>query len=317
MICKDKSGEELQIISKPFKDNDKIYVVTKNKADQWRIKILENLVFEHGVHISLLNSESLKIICKDKLGIQYEIISRPFRNIHGICVHAVNEKGAQVIKYVDDLIFENGIPDFLQEPSIYESKNIDPNDYPYIVPYDKCILRETNEKLLIISFPYYDDNGTIVINVRDSQDNLVMYSIGNLVFKIIESIESKISESEFSEFKTGAKRSSDVDEYRYDLISPFGLRALAKAHKEGEKHPRWNNEKGFPAHDYLNHIFDHLMKFMMGDRNENHMGKIMWGASQIEHGMYMWPHLNEGVLRKEGCLPPDNPDNGYWKDLKK
>lgn len=256
--CKDKSGATLRILSRPFDDEDKTYVVTKDKNDVFQIKLLKNLIFEDGVPITLLDPE-----------------------------------------YVESI----------------RSKDINPSDYPYIVPYDKCILRETNEELIIISFPYYDDNGVIVINVRDSQDNLVMYSIGDLIFK--SESGSKISESEFSEFKTGARRSKDVDEYRYDLISPFGLRALARVHKEGEKHPRWNNEKGFPAHDYLNHIFDHLMKFMMGDRNENHMGKIMWGASQIEHGMYMWPHLNEGVLRKEGCLPPDNPDNGYWEDLKK
>jgi len=258
--CKDKSGETLRILSRPFDNEDKTYVVTKDKNDVFQIKLLKNLIFEDGVPITLLDPE-----------------------------------------YVESI----------------KSKHIDPNDYPYIVPYDKCILRETNEELIIISFPYYDDNGTIVINIRDSQNNLVMYSIGDLIFK------PKISESEFSEsdstvFKSGARRSNDVDEYRFDLISPFAIRALARAYKEGaDNYPIYNCEKGFPIYDLLNHVENHILEYKEGKRKNNELGKALWGLAMCIHSEAMWPYLNEGTLRKEGCLPPDNPENKYWKDLKK
>ena len=71
--------------------------------------------------------------------------------------------------------------------------------------------------------------------------------------------------------ESGAKRTTDADETRFDLISPIGLERLAKIYKEGaEKYGDYNWEKGFPIHDLLNHGIRHYNLYMSGDRSEDH-----------------------------------------------
>ena len=49
-------------------------------------------------------------------------------------------------------------------------------------------------------------------------------------------------------FKSGAVRSSDTDGVRFDLVSPIGLEAVARAAAEGaEKYSDYNWEKGMPV----------------------------------------------------------------------
>jgi uncharacterized C2H2 Zn-finger protein len=117
-------------------------------------------------------------------------------------------------------------------------------------------------------------------------------------------------------FRSGSIRSAALEGKRYDLISPIALEILARACAEGTKYPIYNCEKGFPIWDLANHVIEHLFRYLSGDRSENHLGKVMWGAGMMAHSERMWPYLNKGTLRKEGMLPPDNPENKYWKDLK-
>jgi DNA-directed RNA polymerase subunit RPC12/RpoP len=125
------------------------------------------------------------------------------------------------------------------------------------------------------------------------------------------------SNPEFNEFGTGAKRSKDVDDRRYDLISPIGLAALARAYYEGSiKYPVYNCESGFQIYDLLNHSIAHIYNYLNGDRNEEHLGHAMWGLCMAIHSEATWPELNEGTLRQENGLPPLNPNNLYWKDIK-
>lgn len=106
-------------------------------------------------------------------------------------------------------------------------------------------------------------------------------------------------------FQTGAVRSSDAEETRYDLISPIGLEAVAKTCAEGAaKYGDYNWEKGMPVHDLLNHALRHINRYLAGDRSEPHLPHAAWGLLAAIHSEALWPHLNAGQLRGPGCAAP-------------
>lgn len=112
-----------------------------------------------------------------------------------------------------------------------------------------------------------------------------------------------------AKFGTGAVRSDTFEEFRYDLVSPIGLREVARACAEGaEKYGDWNWEKGMPVHDLLNHAIAHIYGFLSGDRSEPHLGHAAWNVLAAIHSHELWPHLNYPSLRRPGCLAPD--ENG-------
>lgn len=107
------------------------------------------------------------------------------------------------------------------------------------------------------------------------------------------------------EFETGAVRSADVDEERWDLISPIGLQALARTYAEGaKKFGAANWENGMPVTDLLNHGIAHIYKFLGGDRSEDHLAHAAWNILGAIHSLEKWPHLNDGQLRGPGCACP-------------
>ena len=108
-----------------------------------------------------------------------------------------------------------------------------------------------------------------------------------------------------SKFGTGAVRSDTFEEFRYDLVSPIGLREVARACAEGaEKYGDWNWEKGMPAHDLLNHAIAHIYGFLSGDRSEQHLGHAAWNLLAAIHSHELWPHINKDTLRGQKCSPP-------------
>lgn len=107
------------------------------------------------------------------------------------------------------------------------------------------------------------------------------------------------------EYDTGAVRSADCDNVRYDLISPIGLRALARTYAEGaEKFGAGNWENGMPVTDMLNHAIAHIYNFLGGDRKEDHLAHAAWNLLGAIHSMELWPHLNKDALRTENCGAP-------------
>ena len=108
-------------------------------------------------------------------------------------------------------------------------------------------------------------------------------------------------------YDTGAVRNGDCEDVRYDLISPIGLEALARTYAEGAaKRGRNNWENGMPVNDLLNHAIAHIYKFLGGDRSEDHLGHATWNVIGAIHSLKLWPELNEGWLRGEGCSCPVN-----------
>lgn len=113
------------------------------------------------------------------------------------------------------------------------------------------------------------------------------------------------AEGTTAKFGTGAVRSDAVEDFRYDLISPIGLREVARACAEGaQKYGDWNWEKGMPVHDLLNHAIAHIYGFLSGDRTEPHLGHAAWNLLAAIHSHELWDELNEGTLREEGCKCP-------------
>jgi hypothetical protein len=109
-----------------------------------------------------------------------------------------------------------------------------------------------------------------------------------------------------AKFGTGAVRSDTVEAFRYDLISPIGLREVARTCAEGaQKYGDWNWEKGMPVGDLLNHALAHVYTYLSGDRSEPHLGHAAWNLLAAIHSDELWPRLNDGTLRSPGCAPPD------------
>jgi hypothetical protein len=106
-------------------------------------------------------------------------------------------------------------------------------------------------------------------------------------------------------FATGAVRSSDAEATRYDLVSPIGLEAVARACAEGAaKYGDYNWEAGMPVSDLLNHALRHVYRYLAGDRSEDHLGHAAWGMLAAIHSEAVWPELNSGTLRGPGCKAP-------------
>lgn len=109
------------------------------------------------------------------------------------------------------------------------------------------------------------------------------------------------------EYDTGAVRSGDCEETRYDLISPIGLERLAQTYAEGaKKFGAFNWENGMPITDLLNHAIAHIFKYLRGDRSEDHLAHASWNLLGAIHSSELWPHLNDGTLRGDGCTCPPN-----------
>jgi hypothetical protein len=72
------------------------------------------------------------------------------------------------------------------------------------------------------------------------------------------------------------------DEPRFDLISPYALKALADTYAEGaKKYGDRNYLKGLPYSNLINHALNHIHLFQMGDTSEPHMAHAAWNLLTI------------------------------------
>jgi hypothetical protein len=79
---------------------------------------------------------------------------------------------------------------------------------------------------------------------------------------------------ELEKFKGGGIASKEP--YRFDLIDPDAMMAVAKVMWETAQTGRpANNWRKLPVGVHLNHLLIHLFKFMRGDRDEDHLARVM------------------------------------------
>lgn len=103
-------------------------------------------------------------------------------------------------------------------------------------------------------------------------------------------------------FSTGAVRSADVDGYDFASMPLLGLLGVLRiAGCGGTKYGRFNYMKGMPVHVTLNHVAIHLIKYLLGDRSEDHLSKVAWGAMVANQTAILQPELAEPHLLGPGA----------------
>ena len=107
-------------------------------------------------------------------------------------------------------------------------------------------------------------------------------------------------DSDTIKFPSGAVRSSDADDERYDLITPIGLRRLALTCAEGAaKYSEHNWLKGIPASCLINHALRHINLWLMGDNTEDHLAHATWNLMATIHFEETRPELIDIPTRNE------------------
>lgn len=106
------------------------------------------------------------------------------------------------------------------------------------------------------------------------------------------------------EFKTGSVRDIRDGKGRFDLITPIGLKRLAKHYENGaKKYGDRNWEKGQPLSRYLDSLIRHAYCLLEGKRDEDHAAAIAWNAMAYIHTEEM---IERGLLPKELNDMPNN-----------
>lgn len=70
---------------------------------------------------------------------------------------------------------------------------------------------------------------------------------------------------------------------RFDLIPPLVLQQLAEVYEEGAQSYGDSKylEKPLPYSVIVNHMMNHLLIYLNGDRSELHLAKVIWGAASM------------------------------------
>lgn len=112
-------------------------------------------------------------------------------------------------------------------------------------------------------------------------------------------------EEEKTTFATGASRSK-LDDVRYDLVSHVGLRHLAARYALGAVNHGDNNwRNGMPYSAIVNHMQNHLQLYLSGDRSDDHMAAVAWGAFAILESDELRPENNDlhfGGKKSSECM---------------
>jgi hypothetical protein len=98
------------------------------------------------------------------------------------------------------------------------------------------------------------------------------------------------------EFETGARRDTQDDKPRFDLIPTASLERLAGLYGRGaEKYGPYNWARGIPVSRNIASLERHLQQYKRGDRDEDHLAAVAWNAFAIMH-YEAYPHLYEHLM---------------------
>ena len=79
------------------------------------------------------------------------------------------------------------------------------------------------------------------------------------------------------EFETGAVRDMQEGKGRCDLLPPYALLRLAKHFEVGaRKYDDRNWEKGIPINSFIDSAIRHILFFMAGESDEDHLCAAAW-----------------------------------------
>lgn len=97
------------------------------------------------------------------------------------------------------------------------------------------------------------------------------------------------SSGEQRQFSTGAVRDAASKKPMPHLISPYALMRLGEwlrfacQDRKPKPYPSRNWEKGMPFSECIASIYRHLLKYMVGSQEEDHIAAILFGAQTIAH----------------------------------
>lgn len=99
--------------------------------------------------------------------------------------------------------------------------------------------------------------------------------------------------------ETGAKRSNDADEHRFDLIPQRMLERVAKVMAKGcQKYGAHNWKKGFSWSSICNHLLRHAFLYLIGDKTEDHLAHMVCNLGFLIEFETTHPELNDIPSRK-------------------
>lgn len=107
-----------------------------------------------------------------------------------------------------------------------------------------------------------------------------------------------------SKFSTGAVRDGETGKGRFDLLPVTALTRVAQHFENGAlKYAERNWERGIPLHRFWDSGIRHAMKWLRGDRDEDHLAAAAWNfLCLIETD----DRIRRGVLPAELNTVPHN-----------
>ena len=98
-------------------------------------------------------------------------------------------------------------------------------------------------------------------------------------------------------FATGSVRDRGDLKSRPDMISPFALMRVGEHMRKGAaKYGPLNWQLGQPFSEVTASMFRHLLQWLQGDEEEDHLAAIVFGAQALMHYREM---INRGLLSAE------------------
>lgn len=95
-------------------------------------------------------------------------------------------------------------------------------------------------------------------------------------------------------FPSGMIRDLRDGKGRYDLITPFGLKRLALVYERGaKKYSDRNWERGSSYSRFADSALRHIIQFMLGMNDEDHLAQSAWNLFSIMHLQETHPEFDD------------------------
>lgn len=136
-------------------------------------------------------------------------------------------------------------------------------------------------------------------NCFSGSDDLILKNYDRVFPRVPASTTIKDS-GDRTAFDSGAVRDMHEGKGRFDLLPMCVLLRLAKHYEAGcVKYGERNWEKGIPCHSYADSAFRHLVKYMDGYSDEDHLIAAVWNLCCLAWTEEKKPELMDIPARME------------------
>lgn len=139
---------------------------------------------------------------------------------------------------------------------------------------------------------------------RECWDREVETEVDNEVKTEVETkVENGIKSSgEMTVFASGAVRDKKTGKGRCDLLPACVLLRLAKHYERGaERFGPYNWQKGIPCHSFADSALRHLLKYMDGQTDEDHLIAAIWNLCGLAWTEEKLPELMDIPERQKNA----------------